>query len=109
MLAVILGWVLFRADTFTQAVEYIKVMFGFSTNKIVPFEVSYYLSNKVVICLFLCLLFSMPIAKFVEQKVFKLPKFWPKIVEDIALFILLFLSIIYISGSTYSPFIYFKF
>lgn len=109
MLAVILGWVLFRADNFIDAVDYIKVMFGLSINKIVPFDVSYYLSNKIVICLLLCTLFSMPIAKFVEQKVFKLPIFWSKIVEDIALFILLFLSIIYISGSTYSPFIYFKF
>lgn len=106
LLVIILGWVVFRAESLQEAFIYIKIMFGFVHNSVIPFGVGYYLVNKVIICLLCCTLFSVQLK--VPNLITKY-KISLNIVGNLLLLGLLYLSTMYIAGATYNPFIYFRF
>jgi alginate O-acetyltransferase complex protein AlgI len=110
-LFVLIGWVFFRADNLPESVDYIARMFGFksaSTDYIIT--ISNFYNREVLITLGLAILFSFPV--FPKVKDFFQKKKNTQIYRGIYYFFLLFLlvsSMIYIQGSVYNPFIYFRF
>jgi alginate O-acetyltransferase complex protein AlgI len=107
ILVFVVGWVFFRADTLKTAGSYLSVMFGIKKVIGMPFTLEYYLNFKVLLVLVLCILFSVPFWKKITfiaiNEKFKIG------LENFSLVVLLILSIVYISASTYNPFIYFRF
>lgn len=110
MLAVMLGWVLFRAPNLNYAIKYILVMFGLIGNTNVGFTIFWYLSPKIIVVILLATICSIPlkeafskISKPIEGTYFKV------IGINVYLLILFFISIMYVMTSTYNSFIYFKF
>lgn len=95
LLVILIGWVFFRAETLDKAIEYLKVMFSF--NQI-------HNSNFFIV---MGLVFSTPIVDFFKEKLevydFKLP------IVDIGLLVVFSVSILYMVGSGFSPFLYFRF
>ncbi|WP_452224844.1 MBOAT family O-acyltransferase [Lacinutrix chionoecetis] len=106
-------WPIFRSDTITEAINYIKMMFNFkaSTN----FEyLNFYLSKETLIVLLFALIFSTPVHRTFKAYMEKINpesiKF--KTVQSlkiVSLFSLLFISYMYIATDSYNPFIYFRF
>lgn len=102
---VVMGWVLFRADSMSDATSYIVTMFG--GGELVNDTTLYYLVNNLVYFVVAGLV-STPIFKRISQKV---DGDNPVIVvvSALGLFLLLVLSVGYIVKGAYNPFIYFNF
>lgn len=103
---VVLGWVIFRADSLIIAINYIKMMFGLKSNVFLDNSFVYQFKS-VYSCLIFGILFSFPIIPFLKEKVKKC------ILTDILYIVLLvvvfIISIASIVSSSYNPFIYFNF
>ncbi|MDM8533943.1 MBOAT family protein [Clostridiaceae bacterium HSG29] len=103
---VIIGWVLFRSESISTSISYIKIMFGASSAELVDSLAIHYLKGYIVFYI-IAIVFSMPLMKMIEKKVKK------KLVWDImytATIIMIFiLSVSAIVNSSYNPFIYFNF
>ncbi|MGG7058031.1 MBOAT family O-acyltransferase [Clostridium tertium] len=107
MLIVILGWVLFRADSLEQAVGYIRTMFGMTNVGTLTFEYPYFINKKFVFWMIISALGSTPfisnkLKKYSGNKTFEL-------LSTIFISLLFIVAIIFVVNSTYSPFIYFQF
>lgn len=115
VLVVIVGWVFFRAETFSQAVEYLGNMFGMSSVDSMYFSMVYKCDT-----LFVCTL-SMAVVFLFPQVIKLLPKsdmidysgplttcfaYGGKI---LILTFILILSISALATDTYNPFIYYRF
>ena len=109
-LIVLNSWVFFRADTLTQASQYLMAMWSFAGNEIMgnteligPFE---------SFVLVLAVLVSSPILEKVfslNQRTRKSQNKWSYGIQIIAIWSLLFLCLMFIASDTYNPFIYFRF
>lgn len=104
ILIFVIGWVFFRADNLYNSLNYLKVMFGFTTTAIVPFTLEYYLTQKVVligiVALLLCYDWKSP--KFIESQ-------WLEPIKMGYCVLLMLISITFIAYAGYNPFIYFRF
>ena len=104
MFFVIFGWVLFACEDFTQLNNYIKALFGVSDAGLVSSYTGYILLSHGVL-LVLCIIFSSTLPKKINDKYLKNCV----VVKDIALLILFLISICFVIGSSYNPFLYFRF
>lgn len=102
---VVMGWVLFRADSITDAVSYMGTMFGngeLYNSGTVFYAINYALYFVVAV------LVSTPIFKNISNKVSgKNPV--AIAVSSVGLILLLLVSVSYIVKGAYNPFIYFNF
>jgi len=116
---VMMGWVLFRADTFTGAAHYFAALFG--ANPVVQAQPLHrYLGNEVVWALCLGAAFSLPLFGGVKDLGKKLGEKFPptgqlvyyglgQAIEIVLVLALLLISSAWLAGGTYNPFIYFRF
>ncbi len=107
MLFVILGWVIFRADSLTDAWNYIGVMFGAGANGLADIFVAKDVCNSWIYLL-AAVLFSTPIASVIKAKI-NCDKPALQISKSIAIIILFVLSFASVTSSSHNPFIYFNF
>lgn len=108
MLVVLVGWVFFRADTMSAAIKYIGEMFSFNgglTHAMSQF------TNLSFFVMLLALLISAPVYPFIKEKIEKtaLGEKLFMVVEILLVAGLLIASVIFLTGSDYNPFIYFRF
>ena len=111
MLVVVIGWVLFRSPDLGYAVNYLKIMFGIIKPHDVGFSVWYYLNPMVITMLIFACIVSMPISKYIKENVgaYKEHTGFSLFIQNAYAAVLLIISIIFVSTSTYNPFIYFRF
>ncbi len=104
LLVIMIGWVFFRADNLGAAVDFIKGMF-------VPYgkDIAYLnmtLNSQYVFFLMMGILFSVPYTGLMERinasKV-------GRVLYELFVLLTFILAIIYMVGSGYSPFLYFRF
>lgn len=111
LLIVILGWVLFRADSIGYALEYIKSMFGLNSNVLLGnLGLLYWQENRLL--LGIGILLCLPLSKLFSR--FKITSdsslYRVKQVATLIVGILLFITVLaYLIKSSYNPFIYFNF
>lgn len=110
LLTVHVGWVLFRANTISQAIEFLKIMFGVEK---VPFYdqifVQYLMENWVF--LLIGVLYSLGLFKYLRKKMSEIPKA-DKLTDITTIIVyngLFILSVSYLVMGAYNPFIYFNF
>ncbi|HWY32345.1 MAG TPA: MBOAT family protein [Candidatus Acidoferrum sp.] len=119
LLVVMMGWVIFRADTLAGAGEFFAALFGCRHPVVAPSYVQY-ASNPVLAAVGLGILFSGPTWKYLKGAVEKLglvlPVGWHPAMKisatalEMCLFIVLLLaSSAWLASGTYNPFIYFRF
>ncbi len=107
LLVIVVGWVIFRADNLSYAVNYIFNMFNIfkinfnETIQAIPYYISTY-EGIIILCAVIC---STSLFKNMFQIQNKTAKFF----INIYLLFLFILSTGLISYSTYNPFIYFRF
>ena len=108
LLVVLVGWVLFRAETLEYGLGYLKQMFIFSKGNVaIDTYVSFFsINSELIIVTFFALLFSLPFYPFMERKL-QNTNFLP--LRYISIIGLLVISIVYVASGSYNPFIYFKF
>ncbi len=105
--AFVIGWVMFRADTLSYAVTYIRNMFGFSTAEAHLYEFGYYVGNIEILAFIVGVACSMPLFNSMLNIRYEC-KFMRGLV-NVWLIVLFVLSASCIAASSYNPFIYFRF
>lgn len=101
LVVVYFGWIFFRAESLTAAMEYIQGMFV--TNSAEWTKVAFYLTGETILVLILGTIFSVPLYGWIEKK---LKYNWIYDILNGSIFIL---AIIYMVGNGFSPFLYFRF
>ena len=105
MLVVILGWVFFRADNISSAMQYLRNMFSWNMSGFKETSVVLQFDNLFVFCFIVAMIFSVT-----HLEIIKKLKFWNNIsFERIRYLLLWAVSVLYLTGLSYNPFIYFKF
>lgn len=109
IIIVMIGWIFFRSETFTQAYNYIKVLFGLSNNLLYNNLTITYLNDYMYIII-LSLIFSIPIVPMIRGKLgdMKENSFY-YIFKSSVLMVIFGFVIIQLVNSTYNPFLYFRF
>lgn len=118
LLVVIVGWVFFRTETMSIAMNYLGRMFSFSSGPGVKWYLVEFLNTRTVFILMFAILYSFRAFRslIALSKDFTLWKNNESLYSAvfitakslISLF-LLFISLSYLAANTYNPFIYFRF
>ena len=98
MIAVILGWTMFRAETLAKGIEYIGMMLGYTPAGFIDNAFFYYWANGYVILL-TAILFSLPVLPWLQKR-----PLW-QILEPFAAVGVFVISLLMTINATYSPFI----
>ena len=105
-------WVVFRADDLYQAGRFFMNMLGVNNNGFYS-DLAVMLIRENLVFLILGVLFSMPIARNMNEILFKNPKSGINrictLCYPIGLLILFIICVAYMASGTYNPFIYFNF
>jgi len=100
LITILISWVFFSHDSLTEALSYLKTMFGISSDWI-DTTTCYQISNFYVL-LILGVLFATPFMNRLKNKV-------PEWILYIFYMGILILSTAYLVDSTFNPFLYFRF
>lgn len=120
LLVVMLGLVIFRAETFAQASSFLASMAGFSTGADPNQKLARYWNSELMWSVGLGILFSMPAWNWLKAGFCRvqdrIPAAFQPVTRNLGLALELFLivallliSSAWLAGSTYNPFIYFRF
>lgn len=104
VLIIMIGWVFFRADNLMAAFDYLRSMLISSGKDRIYFN--FIMNNQYWFCLFAGIICAVPHTRL--KKLIKKCTFLEYICNFILLFVFI-LSICYMVGSGYSPFLYFRF
>jgi len=116
---IVIGWVLFRADSLFHALQYLKAMSGFSMAGSGQYYIEQYIDNEVLLTMLIGGIAALPLSTLLER----LPggfleeslllsrpvAYGVSLIQITILGILFLLSCMTVAGGTHSPFIYFKF
>lgn len=105
MVVVMVGWVLFSSESFTAALDYIKIMFGLGGTPAFDTTASYYLSSAGLSILVMSLSAFGFFVKMPRIKKFR----FNVTVMTIGYTLLFLLCVAYLISETYNPFLYFRF
>ncbi|MFZ0827746.1 MAG: MBOAT family protein [Verrucomicrobiia bacterium] len=119
ILVVMMGWVIFRADTFTAAGNFFTVLFGLGHSPSTQ-SLYRYLTNEVLWAVLIGIAFSGPLWHWIKTICVKLRQVLPVTYQPMALIFggileillivgLLLMSSAWLAANTYNPFIYFRF
>lgn len=118
LLLVMIGWVFFRLEEFGEATEFLGKMSFLSSYDDIKYELVEYLDYKTVFVLIIAIIYSFRGFRTGlelmqnwfngkgKEAQFQLLYHTSKLILSLGL---LFISILYLSASTYNPFIYFRF
>jgi alginate O-acetyltransferase complex protein AlgI len=106
VLVVMVGWVFFRADTFVQAIGFLKAMAGFGGGVPAPVDASWYLDRETILAIAAGVIGSTPAVaaagRWLEGSA-------PAVARSVTVGALFAASVLFIAAHTYNPFIYFRF
>lgn len=106
MLAVTLGWTVFRADSLKSALQYLGCMFGLAGSNVSSMADFYMLQSNWIVLL-ICAVCCFPLSADVKAKL--QIKGVTNILAPMCYSVLFVLGIAFMIGSTYQAFIYFNF
>ncbi len=108
------GWVLFSIEDSGKLIKYIKIMFGFGGAKVVDETAIYYFAGYGAL-LIIGAIASTPILSWLKEKIVNakmndgIRTVILEVVAPIAAWVVLIISIAYLAGESFNPFLYFRF
>lgn len=116
LLIVLLSWVMFRAETLSEAISYYSIMLDFNRWETTTLQFMQVRSEEFFYALTAGLILSMPVYTIAGRYIARITQSSHAVtgvihdtLKTLMLFTLLYLSILKIASSTYNPFIYFRF
>jgi alginate O-acetyltransferase complex protein AlgI len=120
LLIVMVGWVIFRTESMTQAISYLSAMSGFAHGAGVKYSVAMFLNDKLKLEIGMGILLSAPVYLLIKRMEASLLETGPmklkasfNVVFSLVGFVLLaiigYASIISLAASAYNAFIYSRF
>lgn len=104
MVAVICGWVIFRADGLNHAIHYLMSMFGAVQNQVIDTNGIFTLKMNGALLL-IGMVLSTPVCKYCQHKIGK----WSMYLSPVVYGVLGIVAVAFVVTTTYNPFIYFNF
>ncbi len=117
LLVVITGWVFFRSESLSHAIQYLASMIGFTHAEGIKYYALFYCDLKVVLTLIIGSLLGTPLAQWLGKQLYerlthsRLVR-WQPVLDGgyyCLLVILSLLSAAHLAAGTYNPFIYYRF
>ena len=108
MAAVVIAWVMFRADTVTKGIQYIGWMFGIDSAGVVDAMFLSYLQRGGIL-FFIAVLFAMPVYPLLKKKCQRIKGKMAEVAGSLLIIGVFLLSLLVVVSSSYNPFIYFNF
>ncbi|MEM6342268.1 MAG: MBOAT family protein [Bacteroidota bacterium] len=108
LLAVGIAWVFFRCENLSESLTYLRVLMGLGDQAISTESLYAYFSTQNIFFVCLGILASTPLLQKIGRSLQRDLK-WAPYLKSVGVCLLLLLSAIYVSGSLYNPFIYFRF
>ncbi len=120
ILVICCGWVIFRSETFSQALGYLSAMAGFDKATAAAPDASWYLSRELRIAIITGVIFSMPVVpafnRWRRQLLIPLTGLKKTVMglsfsafDMVCLVLVMLISFMSLSAGTHNPFIYFRF
>ncbi|MDA3732183.1 MBOAT family protein [Niameybacter massiliensis] len=107
LLLVLIGWVFFRADSLIQAIQYLKVMFGFEQVTFLGSLANLYLQENFIL-LIIGAICCLPLKEWVDR--YQLTEHTSlQVIYRVGLSIVTVIAVAYLVKGNYNPFIYFNF
>lgn len=106
LLAIMIGWALFRSPDIGHAASYIGMMFGMGSTAFFDATAQMYIFGGAVLWI-VGILFSMPIVPYIQRR-WASARIW-QITEPVMAAGIFLLSVLMTISSSYNPFIYFNF
>lgn len=103
LIVVLIGWVFFKAESLSNAINYLANMLGICGGNISNLEMIRVINTQYVVFGFASILATTPLLKRIAERI----KY--KWFKDCIILILFFVSLCYMIASDYNPFIYFRF
>ncbi len=110
MFIVLIGWVFFRCPNMSEALKFIRSMFGLNKNTFFDTQ-TFFIMKESIILFIIASIGSTPIMKILKTKSqeYVLPKYILTATRSFVLGGLLVICVSYIINNSYNPFIYFNF
>jgi alginate O-acetyltransferase complex protein AlgI len=114
LFVVVIAWVFFRVEKFSDACSYISTLF-IGTSSELHYDVSMFLSKENIIILFIALIYSFKGFQYLSTNVSQLIPSAPflktslSILQSAGLLMIFVYSIMSVASGSYNPFIYFRF
>ena len=120
VLVVMCGWVLFRSDTFSQAITFFNAMLGLDHAATAAQPIARYVNRQVRWSIVIGILFSTPLWPWIRDRYGKMVEAAPEqlqgpthiaglLLEMLLAASLLMISSAWLASGTYNPFIYYRF
>lgn len=115
LLAVLVGWVFFRADTLSHALGYLRAMAGLGDANPSLYPLRMYLDRFTFSAMLMALIGSTPVWRWLGAQSLPLLNVSPDAnaawssAHAVSTILILLLSISFVASGTYNPFIYFRF
>ncbi|OCN00535.1 transcriptional regulator [Clostridium sp. W14A] len=108
LLLIVIGWVFFEFSSLTDALSYLGILLGAGGNVLIDAQTIAKLEPYTVLYL-VCIIAATPWPKKLALSLKRVPCNLYKIAANAYYCALIFFSTAYMVGSTYNPFIYFRF
>lgn len=115
LLVVLVGWVFFRANSMQEAWTFLRSMFSFDINGVSLYPILDCITPEKMFCIAAGMLFSAPIAPWLRQRALEtrgnaiFVRVPAQMLYCAGLMTLFMISICYMAGTSFNPFIYFRF
>jgi len=117
LLAIVISWVFFRSDSLGYATALLKRLFLDFTYPLIEYRpFAFFINNERLLAILLGIIISTPLLQKLVEKAGVVKPVNTKIFRGvyqgmgyIYFLVLLIISMIFVAGQTYNPFIYFKF
>ncbi|MHC4140714.1 MAG: MBOAT family O-acyltransferase [Planctomycetota bacterium] len=119
LMAVMVGWVLFRAETLTQALAFLGAMLGFGAGDGLRVDVIAFQGNDVLLAMGAGIVGSAPVIPWLVDRIRRIHEAVPRLgagtytvasaLGHLGLLAVFVLSAVAVSAQTHNPFIYFRF
>ncbi|WP_273485304.1 MBOAT family O-acyltransferase [Desulforamulus ruminis] len=108
LLLVVIGWVFFEFTSLTDGLSFLRIMFGVGGNELIDNQAIVKLKAYTVLYI-VCILAASPWPKKLALLFKRIHGNIYKLAVNVYYCVLMFFSTAYMVGSTYNPFIYFRF
>lgn len=109
MVLIVFSWMIFAFEDISKVGQYLKTMLGLNKSVLVNYETIYLLSTNWIL-LFFCIASSTKLISFILNKVLQSRSKNSLILgENIVYIFMFFISIYFLIGASYNPFLYFRF
>ena len=112
LFAAVLGWALFYFTDFSRLLHFFKILFAGTENPLWNYELLFVLQENsiwLLLTFLICTPIYLKVGAWFAHKMKYSKQLYPWVLAIAFQFILLFLSIAMLVGSTYNPFIYYRF